>query len=336
MQKHNIWLLLDSSKSGGIESHVQQLSEGLTSHGEQVEVVFMTDYGHHPLRDRLDTLGIRHTSLDGTFSTLYKTIKQQQPMVVHTHGYKAGILGRFAARLNRIACISTYHAGEIATGKLGFYDWLDRFTACLSNKNFAVSPQIATRLPGQVALFDNFVNTDHLSDATGEQIAFVGRVSEEKGPDYFKALASLLPNLDFHLYGEGPQLPELQKQCPKNLILHGQQDDMSLVWSNIGLLVLPSRFEGLPMAALEAMARGIPVLAFNVGALNKLIDHGFNGWLIEPGNMDLLTKQVSAWSTFSEQHKQCLQSACKSTIKKQFSSCVAIPKLIADYQQVVK
>ena len=336
MQSNKIWLLLDSSKSGGIESHVLQLAEGLKQHGEAVEVIFVTDYGYHPLREALNALRIPNRTLDGTFKTLYSTVKKERPMVVHTHGYKAGILGRFAARLNRIASISTYHAGEIGAGKMAFYDWLDRFSARLTNKNFAVSPQIAKRLPGNTEVFKNFVNTKNLVDSMGQQIAFVGRVSAEKGPDYFMALAATLPDLDFHLYGDGPQLAELKKQCPDNLKSHGQQDDMSLVWPNIGLLVLPSRFEGLPMAALEAMARGIPVVAFNVGALDKLIDHEFNGWLIEAGNMDKLSKQVNAWSCFSYQHKLCLQSACKQTIKQQYCSRVAIPKLLANYQQFAK
>lgn len=334
MKNDKIWLLLDSSHGGGIESHVLQLSEGLINHRADVEVIFFTDYGAHPLRDALITKNIPTRSLDGHFNTLYKLLNVEQPMVLHTHGYKAGIMGRFAAWLNKVPTISTYHAGEIPTGKLAVYDWIDRVTARFSNKVFAVSPQIAKRLPGKPDVFNNFVNSENLNDSTGDQIAFVGRVSKEKGPDYFMALANNFSKIDFHLYGDGPKMSTLRNKAPSNLKLHGQQDDMSQVWPKIGLLVIPSRFEGLPMAALEAMARGIPVLAFNVGALDRLIKTECNGWLVEAGNIEQLAKHISDWSGFSEQHKSLLSLACKKTIKAEFCSTHAIPALIENYQQV--
>ncbi|MCP4322776.1 MAG: glycosyltransferase family 4 protein, partial [Alteromonadales bacterium] len=331
MNKNKIWLLLDSSQSGGIESHVLQLAQGLQQYEQQVEVIFLTFYGKHPMREELSTQGINSRSLDGRFNTLCNALKNEQPTVLHTHGYKAGIIGRLAAWINNIPSISTYHAGEIATGKLAFYDWLDRKTAGFAKQRFAVSPQIADRLTGNVGVFNNFINERELKTSTGQQIAFVGRISYEKGPDSFMALAKQFPEIDFHLYGDGPQLAELKSTSSTNLKCHGQQDDMSLVWPNIGLLVMPSRFEGLPMAALEAMARGIPVLAYNVGALHRLIEPEYNGWLVEPENMTELTKRIIQWSHFSQQHKQFLQLACKETIQQQFSSDVAIPKLVANY-----
>jgi len=334
MKKNNIWLLLDSSKGGGIESHVLQLAQGLQQHGELVEIIFLTDYGKHPMHIQLSHLDIQQRTLNGCFSQLYHCLKKERPTVLHTHGYKAGIYGRLAAHLNNIPSISTYHAGEISRGKLAVYDWLDRISAGFASKVFAVSPQIAARLPGNVEVFNNFVSNRCLAISTGEQIAFVGRVSTEKGPDYFLQLASHLPTLNFHLYGGGPQLTEITTEAPSNLQLHGQQDDMSMVWPQIGLLVIPSRFEGLPMAALEAMARGIPVIAFNVGALDKLIEPECNGWLVEPGNIEQLVKLVSRWHNLNQQQKNFLQLACKKTIKARFSSEVAIPQLVANYQQV--
>lgn len=334
MIKNKVWLLLDSRHGGGIESHVQQLAEGLQQHKKQVEVVFLTDYGQHPMRDALTKQGITNRTLNGKFLTLCLTLKIERPYVLHTHGYKAGIFGRIAAWLMKIPSISTYHAGEIATGKLVFYDWLDRLTAPFSSKNIAVSPQIAARLSGKVDIFNNFVNTRGLSDSKGSQVAFVGRVSIEKGPDYFMTLANNFPNIDFHLYGEGPMLKELKLTNQENLKFHGQQHDMSKAWLKIGLLVMPSRFEGLPMAALEAMARAIPVIAFNVGALDKLIKPGVNGWLVEANNIEQLSLHIEQWDHLTQKQKSALQLACKHTIRERFSSDIAIPKLIETYREV--
>ncbi|MFT6926259.1 MAG: glycosyltransferase involved in cell wall biosynthesis [Psychromonas sp.] len=333
MDKHNIWLLLDSSKAGGIESHVLQLAQGLQEHGETPLVVFLSDYGKHPLRELLAQSGIAQLTLNGRWRTLFHKLRRASPAILHTHGYKAGIYGRLAAKANKIPVFSTYHAGEIATGRLAFYDRIDRLTAVFADQLFAVSPQIAARLPNRVKVLDNFVSTTHLQHSTGQQIAFVGRVSEEKGPDHFAHLAEHFLDDTFHLYGDGPKLAELKKYAPENLKLHGQQDDMNAVWAQIGLLVIPSRYEGLPMAALEAMARGIPVLAFGVGALDKLIEHNGNGWLIKPEDIEQMAVQLKRWQVMSVTDKQRMQEKAIQTISKQFSSDIAIPKLIARYRK---
>lgn len=334
MKTQQIWLLLDSSKAGGIESHVFQLATGLHQHGINIRVVFLTYYGPHPLRDLLNQQGIANMTLNGKYHTLWHTLQQKQPAVLHTHGYKAGIFGRLAAKLSNTPVITTYHAGEIASGKLAFYDKLDRVTAGLANQVFAVSPHIAARLPVAAEVVNNFIDTHNISHSKGSQIAFVGRISTEKGPDHFARLASICTELTLHMYGDGPQLDEIKNFPATNLDCHGQQDDMTTIWPNIGLLVIPSRHEGLPMAALEAMARGIPVLAYHVGALDRLITSASNGWLIEPGNLKSLAQHLRLWQEMSESDKQQMRAAARATIDNKFSSHVAIPALIASYNQV--
>lgn len=332
-QPLSIWLLLDSRQPGGIESHVMQLAEGLAEHKIAVTVVFLTHYGDHPLRDALTHHGISTLSLDGTFSTLNRMLKRVTPNVIHTHGYKAGILGRLAANANNIPVLSTFHAGEKSTGKLAIYDWLDRNTSFLADKIYAVSPQIASRLPASTEISDNFVNTSDLSVSYGKQIAYVGRLSYEKGPDSLLRLARQFPGETFHIYGDGPMRESLENSAPSNLVFHGQQNDMANVWSRIGLLIMPSRHEGLPMAALEAMARGIPIQAYAVGALGQLINEK-NGWLIEPNQMQKLASALKHWLDMSEQQKLSIKRATITTIQQRFSSQVVIPKIIAVYSQL--
>jgi len=333
MKKTPIWILLDSRNPGGIESHVFQLARGLHTRNENVTVVFFADYGDHPLKTGLQQHGINTICLDGHMITLWKAIRKARPWILHTHGYKAGISGRIMAVLYNIPVVSTYHAGEISSGKLKMYDWLDRKTACLASRVFAVSSQIAQRLPVNARVVDNFVDSN-MTVLNGKQIAFTGRLSMEKGPDYFLKLASRFPEYLFHVYGDGPLATKLKIAAPGNIRFHGQQNDMTRVWPDIALLVMPSRHEGLPMAALEAMAQGIPVLAFRVGALDQLVDTGSNGWLVAPGNNNKLADCLRLWTGMNEQQKRLFRQAARQKILQRFSADIAIPQLVACYRQI--
>lgn len=328
-----IWLFLDSRSPGGIESHVLQLAEGLIGQGQRVRVVFLADHGPHPMRDALLNRDIPTDTLNGGFGSLRHRLRQAHPVLLHTHGYKAGILGRLAGWLVGIPVISTYHAGERPVGRLIIYDLIDRHTARLARRCLAVSPQIAARLPVSAPVLDNFIDTARLEPSTGQQIAFVGRLSEEKGPDWFLALAARFPGTDFHLYGGGPLQETLKAQAGPNCHFYGQQADMGQVWPRIALLVMPSRHEGLPMAALEAMGRGIPVLASQVGALDQLIETGINGWLVPAGDIDGLTAHLDQWLTMDEFERDGFQTAARKKVHSRFSAQVVIPQLLAIYRQ---
>lgn len=331
---HGIWLLIDSRNSGGIESHILQLAKGLHDFKEKVTVIFLTNYGKHPLRNALKENGIHTFDLDGHIISLYRVAREKRPSVIHTHGYKAGIFGRIVARLCKIPLVSTYHAGEIPSGKMALYDWLDRQSARLASMVFAVSPQIAKRLPVDAKVIDNFVATKDLDISDGNEVAFVGRLSPEKGADYFLDLANRLPDIQFHIYGDGKQLNILKERAGNNTCFHGQQDDMASIWPRIALLVMPSRHEGLPMAALEAMARGIPVLASDVGALDKLIQHDSNGWLTKPGDIDQLKQYLAEWLNMTKTERQGFKFAAREQVLQRFSSEIIIPELIERYHKL--
>ncbi len=334
LTNNNICILLDSRSSGGIETHVQQLAEGLVRHGENVQVVFLTDYGEHPLRNALHRQGIATRSLDGRITSLFKALRKSRPSILHTHGYKAGIFGRLAAWLNGIRTVTTYHAGELSSGKLALYDWLDRQSGHLAAKVFAVSPQIVSRLPVAAELADNFIEVSELKDSHGEQLAFVGRLSHEKGPDRLLELATRFPQNRFHLYGDGPIAPALISSAAENVLFHGLQDDMPSVWPEIGLLIMPSRHEGLPMAALEAMGRGIPLLGSNVGALDQLIDTNRNGWLVASGDIEEMVCRLRQWLNMNMQERDRFRQSARQKVEQRFSAKIAIPRLIACYRQV--
>jgi glycosyltransferase involved in cell wall biosynthesis len=72
----------------------------------------------------------------------------------------------------------------------------------------------------------------------------------------------------------------------------GWVDDLSSVLSRWDVFVLPSLEEGFPLAALEAMATGLPVVASSVGGVPELVVDGKTGWLVPPGDVEALAARL--------------------------------------------
>ncbi|WDE02994.1 glycosyltransferase family 4 protein [Thalassomonas viridans] len=330
----SIWLLLDSRNFGGIESHVLQLASALTRQGLKAEVIFLDDYGKHALKERLHQADIPFTCLRGSWYTLFSCAIRKKPALIHTHGYKAGLMGRLTGLLTRLPVVSSFHAGEKLSGKLAFYHFLDRISSGLCQGIIAVSEPIKRTLPAKAQVINNFVTMKKHRPKQGRQVAFVGRLSHEKGPDNFIRLARFYPGHTFHLYGTGPMEARLKRIATNNVIFHGAKQDMTPIWPRIALLIMPSRFEGMPMSALEAMSNGIPVIAYSVGSLDKLITTG-NGWLIPPEHFEGLKNALSGYLNADSRTRIQISRQARNTIITNFSDEAVLPRLLDIYHESI-
>lgn len=331
-----IWLLIDSSGMGGIESHVGELAEGLSAAGRQVRTVFLQDHGPHPLKDRLTSSGLPW-EICGGGRKLLNTLRHRTPYLLHTHGYKSGIVGRLAAAATRTPCVSTFHAGEITRGSVALYDAADRWTSIIATR-VAVSRPILARIPYAAHLVPNFVslppNTDQLERP--DSVAFVGRMSHEKGPDLFASLACAAPGPTYLAYGDGPELANCVATAGAAVTFRGAVAGMASHWSDIGLLAITSRAEGLPLAALEAMANGVTVAAFAVGGMPDLITHGVDGYLVPPGDVPAFAAAVAAWRGQTPGARMAMSQAARNTISAGYGREAGVAALLAIYDRAAR
>ncbi|OIQ26294.1 glycosyltransferase family 4 protein [uncultured Vibrio sp.] len=334
-----VWLFIDSLTFGGIETHVFELAKGLKLMKIEVTVVFIHHYGEPAmLAEKLEIAAIPFFYLNqeypanNSYLSLAKAITTNEPTLIHAHGYKASIISKLARKLAKPAFkqVSTFHAGETPKGKVWIYDLVDRYSSALSDARLSVSKLIQQKLPSESHRLNNFIDIQSVTPSSGTQIAFVGRLSHEKAPDRFCKLAELNSHLDFHCYGSGPMENELIASSATNLTFHGHQSNMESLWDNIGFLIIPSRYEGLPMAALEAMSRGIPLLCTDVGDLHKLIVHGKNGFIVSDENS--LNHQLNLWQSMSQNEKDNIRAAARETISQEYSTQSVLPQLLNIYQ----
>lgn len=329
--KKETWLFLDSRDIGGIETHVMQLARALQCRWGEIRIVLYEDYGGHPLLSQLKGAGIAWEYLQGSFASVLRALSRR-PRLLHTHGYKAGLLGRAAGLMRCVPVVSTYHAGEPGSGRIRLYNMLDCLTAATGTA-IAVSPQIRRRILGPAHLVSNFVEIPPLH-ASGEAtaIGYVGRLVPEKGADLFCRLAAKHPQENFRIYGDGPLRADLERQYGRQVRFMGQVDSMGPHWSDLGLLCMPSRYEGLPYAALEAMAHGVPVVAFDVGDLAKIISQGKTGWLAPAGDLAALNGFLSEWLGQQKTGRQQFSEAAREWIKTHFSPDSVVPEIIEIYE----
>jgi L-malate glycosyltransferase len=97
------------------------------------------------------------------------------------------------------------------------------------------------------------------------------------------------------MVGDGPDREAAEQFAQKlkvaeDVLFLGKQNDVHIKLSQADLFLLPSQLESFGLAALEAMACEVPVIATNVGGLPEVIQHGVDGYLVEPGDVKLAAK----------------------------------------------
>ena len=128
----------------------------------------------------------------------------------------------------------------------------------------------------------------------GPRLLAVGRLAFQKGFDLLLAALAALPADGaaprLALAGDGPERASLVREIARRglaerVALLGERGDIAGLMSAADLVVLPSRREGLPYVALEALALERPVVATAAGGIPELIVDRKTGWLAEPGSV---------------------------------------------------
>ncbi len=242
---------------------------------------------------------------------LYRWLKKHKPMVVHTHLFTADAWGRTFAWIARVPGIfTTVHSTNTWKSKLHLrIDWLLSF---VSDAVIACTDEVKVKLLSQgisnsklVAIANGVdlkrMESTPIADLNREfgipsglpTFALVGRLHEAKGhTDLLPVLESLAKEgLPFRCLFVGTgELEESLRQdvstrdLGAHVIFTGFRSDVPGIMKAIDFLVMPSRWEGLPISLLEGMACSSPVVASRVGGIPDVIDHELDGYLYEQGN----------------------------------------------------
>ena len=114
----------------------------------------------------------------------------------------------------------------------------------------------------------------------------------------------------------------------------GEQDQIIPLLSIADLFLLPSAQESFGLAALEAMACEVPVVASRVGGLHEVIDHGVTGFLHDPSDLDGMANDGVRVLTDPELHAR-VASAGRRSVRKRFCRDLIVPQYEKFYEEVL-
>lgn len=281
--------------SGGAEAVVQELALGQREAGHDVAV--LSSGGH---RERLlERAGVRLVSaplqvrsVSGTAGGLAaaSAARTPRPDVVHGHNVRATAVAHLAVRRLRRAppLVATFH-GVAEQDYPSAVRWLDR----CADEVVTVSDVVADRhVLGQAEVREDLGLPQDVPVAL-----CVARVAEQKRHDVLVAAWDLLDeDAVLVCVGAGPLLPQLQEAAAasaRRIVVLGERTDVAQLLSAADLLVLASDWEGLPMAVLEAMSAGLPVVATDVDGLREAVGPDA-GLLVPPRDPGALATALSS------------------------------------------
>ncbi len=253
--------------------------------------------------------------------TLFLLFRSQKFDVVHTHSSKTGILGRMAAK--GAGCplvVHTVHGFSFPFAKSYlqkaiFYlmEWIAKWFTdrliVLNDSDYDIAVNKLGFSPNRITLLPNGIDTNIFTpDSSSNQfnpshrdlrVVMVGRLDEQKDPYTFLNAALLLlqknRNIRFDFIGGGREFDELSRRIEDSgfssrISLLSWRNDVATLLRSYDIFVLPSRWEGMPLAILEAQSSGLPVVATNIPGNNDLVEDHIDGRLFNVGDAGALAE----------------------------------------------
>lgn len=163
------------------------------------------------------------------------------------------------------------------------------------------------------------------ADAGARVVVALGRLSQEKGFDLllesWAEATARRPGWTLRMYGSGPELSALTAQAERlgitaSVDFAGQTGDVAAALVQGSIFAAPSRAEGFPMVLLEAMACGVPCVAFDCApGVREIVHDGEDGVVVPPGNTDAFAESLGALMDAREERESLGKAAVESVAR---------------------
>lgn len=321
VKRPRILYLITRAERGGAQMHLLDLALGMQ---EQFEIEVATGeqgFLTEACRERgIPVHVLPHLEREirpladlQALQELRRLMRQIQPDLVHAHTFKAGFLGRLAAKSLGIASVYTVHMWPF--GKAVPMSWrvaapmCERQAARWCDRIISVSElgakdaaQFGIGRKSQVLPILNGI-PDHpgrarLDRDSGLSCTMVARFTDFKDHGLLlRAFARVPGEVRLKLVGDGATLTAARKLAEElgireRVEFKGSRGDVPEILAQTDVFVLASKTETLPISILEAMRAGLPVVASDVGGVSEEVVDGETGFLVAPGSVEELSTSL--------------------------------------------
>jgi glycosyltransferase involved in cell wall biosynthesis len=307
---------------GGITTLVEVLVPALE---QRVNLTYFPIVNNRPVKES-GVLSVQNIILAfSQYTRFLIKLFRSRPQIIHIHtsqgfGWLKDTFYILVGKLYGSKVVLHVHAADfnsLYNARSKLFQRYTRWAMGLSEAIISISDEWKQRLGGivpaeKIIPFRNCINIDSFShhpadrDADSVQALFIGSVGSRKGAfDLLEALGRLKSRdcvLPTCIAGYEASEGDLERARSRLHALH-LTDSCELPGTVLGekkaelfrrasLFVLPSYNEGLPMAILEGMSAGMAVVSTPVGGIPEIVRDGYNGFLVQPGNIDALAEKL--------------------------------------------
>lgn len=348
-----LWFVVYHLDKGGVEEVILTYARLLDKKKFSLTVICFDEgviSGEINEIGEVDLIFISTQSRIKRFIRIWSLAKSRRPHVVHNHACWYGLIIGF---LVGAKCVETIH------NVYNWFNWHEKIRYSLylrlADKVVAVAEEIKIFTLHTFPFVNEkkfeviyngvdekkFAPTSDFSKTRSELsippestvIGFVGRLVEQKGLRYLLEAADQLksscPDAYFVLVGDGELRKDLEQfsisRGLSHIIFTGYQRDINNYMRMFDVFALPSLFEGLPIALLEAMVIGIPVIASRVGGVPEVIKDEVTGFLVEPKNVNQLARRIEE-IVKDPQRRMAMGIAGKKRFQENFSAIAMVKR----------
>ncbi|WP_316736887.1 glycosyltransferase family 4 protein [Pedobacter aquatilis] len=369
IEKKRILHAIRQGKVGGGETHVLDLVNQLDK--EKYESVILS-FTEGPMVDKLKADGfatfVINTEKPFNF-TIWNEVKQlisaQKIDLIHAHGTRANSNTFFSAKSLKIPLLYTVHGWSFHPDQNPAVKFIrsasERFLVNVANKTICVSQSNLVEGKGKfpmknAVVIANGINRDKFNPdkefknirsefQISKEVTLVGyiaRITHQKSPlTFLKAIDAInnKENLKFLIVGDGDLKADMlalakELNLEQHIIFVDFRSDIPEILSAVDIFCLPSLWEGLPIALLEAMSMRKTIVASNIDGITDLIVHNSNGLLIEPNDVKGIADAITLLAADKDLSEK-LGLAAENTVKEKFNVGLMTKKIEQVYQEFI-
>lgn len=287
---------------------------------------------------------------------LARLLRSERISLLHSHLYHANLYGRIAARLAGVPAVATVH--NVYTRSKLHRRLLNRLLSRISSRVIAVSDEVRRDLiehdgidAAKVVTIRNGIDLRRVATGLTRQeararlsipegtlaIGCIGRLEEQKGHRFLlEACAMLQFPLKLIVAGDGRLRDELESRATAlgiapNVSFLGARSDIAEILRALDVYAMPSLWEGLSLAMLEAMAAGLPLVISDVSGVAQAFGDEDCGIRVPPGDAAALAEAIRVLAQSPEQRER-LGEAGRRRVRAEFDIEVMIDRLTAVYE----